>query len=58
MMMRQIILKKLELSRIKEGVPLIEVYYALYLEKKVLWSFVAWKDEVQEFLKLLMQLSL
>ena len=33
-------------SRIKEGFPLSEIYYALYLEKKVLWSFVAWKDEV------------
>ena len=33
-------------ERIKEGFPLSEVYYALYLEKKVLWSFVAWKDEV------------
>ncbi len=33
-------------ERINEGIPLSEVYYALYLEKKVLWSFVAWKDEV------------
>jgi hypothetical protein len=33
-------------ERINEGFPISEVYYALYLEKKVLWSFVAWKDEV------------
>lgn len=38
-------------KRIKEGFPLSEVYYALYLEKKVLWSFVAWKDEVTGILK-------
>ncbi len=38
-------------ERIKEGMPLTEVYYALYLEKKVLWSFVAWKDEVTGILK-------
>lgn len=38
-------------ERIKEGFPLTEVYYALYLEKKVLWSFVAWKDEVSGILK-------
>jgi len=37
--------------RIKEGFPLTEVYYALYLEKKVLWSFVAWKDDVSGILK-------
>lgn len=39
------------IGRIKEGFPLSEVYYALYLEKKVLWSFVAWKDEVAGILK-------
>ena len=33
-------------ERINEGFPLSEIYYALYLEKKVLWSYVAWKDEV------------
>lgn len=33
-------------ERISEGFPLSEIYYALYLEKKVLWSFVAFKDEV------------
>ena len=38
-------------DRINEGFPLSEVYYALYLEKKVLWSFVAWKDEVTGILK-------
>ncbi|MCB9209118.1 MAG: RsbRD N-terminal domain-containing protein [Ignavibacteriales bacterium] len=40
-------------KRFKEGFPLTEVYYALYLEKKVLWSFVAWKDEVSGILKAL-----
>ena len=43
--------KEIGVKRIKEGFPLSEVYYALYLEKKVLWSFVAWKDEVQGILK-------
>lgn len=43
--------KKVGEDRIKEGFPLTEVYYALYLEKKVLWSFVAWKDEVSGILK-------
>ncbi len=43
--------KEIGVNRIKEGFPLSEVYYALYLEKKVLWSFVAWKDEVQGILK-------
>ena len=38
--------QKIGSDRINEGFPLSEVYYALYLEKKVLWSFVAWKDEV------------
>jgi hypothetical protein len=38
-------------DRLKEGFPLSEVYYALYLEKKVLWSFVAWKDEITGRLK-------
>lgn len=38
-------------ARLNEGFPLSEVYYALYLEKKVLWSFVAWKDEVTGILK-------
>ena len=38
-------------SRIQEGFPLTEVFYALYLEKKVLWSFVAWKDDVTGILK-------
>ena len=38
--------KEIGSKRISEGFPLSEVYYALYLEKKVLWSFVAWKDEV------------
>ena len=35
----------------REGAPLSEVYYALHLEKKVLWSFVAWKDETAGILK-------
>jgi hypothetical protein len=43
--------KEIGIKRIKEGVPLTEVYYALYLEKKVLWSFVAWKDEISGILK-------
>jgi len=43
--------KEIGVKRIKEGFPLTEVYYALYLEKKVLWSFVAWKDEVSGILK-------
>jgi len=43
--------KEIGEGRIKEGFPLSEVYYALYLEKKVLWSFVAWKDEVSGILK-------
>jgi len=43
--------KKIGTDRINEGFPLTEVYYALYLEKKVLWSFVAWKDEVTGILK-------
>lgn len=38
--------QKIGRERISEGFPLSEVYYALYLEKKVLWSFVALKDEV------------
>ena len=43
--------QKIGIERINEGFPLSEVYYALYLEKKVLWSFVAWKDEVTGVLK-------
>ncbi len=38
-------------KRIDEGFPITEVYYALYLEKKVLWSYVAEKDEVTGVLK-------
>lgn len=38
-------------SRMREGFPLTEIYLALHLEKKVLWSFVAWKDEVTGILK-------
>ncbi len=38
--------QKIGSERINEGFPLSEIYFALYLEKKVLWSFVAWKDEV------------
>ncbi len=43
--------KKIGEERINEGFPLTEVFYALYLEKKVLWSFVAWKDEATGILK-------
>lgn len=43
--------KKIGEDRINEGAPLTEVYYALHLEKKVLWSYVAWKDEVAGILK-------
>ena len=38
-------------KRINEGVPLSEIYYALYLLKKVLWSYVSEKDEVTGILK-------
>ncbi len=34
-------------ERCLEGFPLSEVNYALYLEKKVLWHFVAFKDKSQ-----------
>ncbi len=34
------------IERINEGFPLSEIYYALYLEKKVLWSFVVVKEEI------------
>ncbi len=34
-------------ERCKEGFPLSEVNYALYLEKKVLWNFIAFKDKTQ-----------
>lgn len=43
--------KEIGIKRIREGFPLSEVFYALYLEKKVLWSFVAWKDEVSGILE-------
>jgi len=45
--------KRIGEERINEGMPLTEVYYALYLEKQVLWGFVAWKDEVTGILKAL-----
>ncbi len=32
--------------RNKEGFPLSEVNYALYLVKKIFWSFSVWKDEI------------
>ena len=38
-------------SRIKEGFPLTEIYFALHLEKRVLWNYVACKDEVTGILK-------
>lgn len=37
---------KVGVERNKEGFPLSEVNYALYLEKKVFWSFIGWKEEV------------
>ncbi|MBK7105725.1 MAG: hypothetical protein IPH62_10615 [Ignavibacteriae bacterium] len=43
--------KRIGEERINEGMPLTEVFYALHLEKKVLWSFVAWKDEISGILK-------
>jgi hypothetical protein len=33
-------------ERFKEKFPLTEVQYALYLTKKVFWSFIAWKKEL------------
>lgn len=33
-------------SRINESFPLSEIEHALYLEKKVVWSFVIWKEEI------------
>ncbi|MFH1194749.1 MAG: hypothetical protein V1720_03490 [bacterium] len=33
-------------DRFMEGFPLSEIHYALYLEKKVLWSYVNWKEDV------------
>lgn len=42
---------KLGAERFNEGFSVTEVYYALHLEKKVLWSFVAWKDEVTGILE-------
>ena len=34
------------MTRLKEGFPLTEVHYALYLTKKVLWDFVDWRDAI------------
>ncbi|MGK9369879.1 hypothetical protein ACSSWA_13365 [Melioribacter sp. Ez-97] len=36
-------------ERFKEGFPLTEVNYALYITKKVFWSFIAWKKELFGF---------
>jgi len=33
-------------DRFTEGFPLSEINYGLYLEKKVLWKYVNWKEEV------------
>lgn len=33
-------------DRFEEGFPLSEVNYALYLEKKVLWDYVSWKEDI------------
>ncbi len=35
-------------ERCLEGFPMSEVNYALYLEKKVLWNFIAFKDPTQK----------
>lgn len=43
--------KEIGSDRISEGFPLSEVYFALYLEKKVLWSYVVLKDNVAGVLK-------
>lgn len=37
-------------ERVREGFPLAEVNYALYLTKKVFWSFSLWKEEITNFL--------
>ena len=37
---------KTGIQRLNEGFPLSEIEHALYLEKKVLWSFVVWKEEI------------
>ncbi len=33
-------------QRMAEGIPLAEIEHGLYLEKKVVWSFVVWKEEI------------
>lgn len=33
-------------SRLNEGFPLTEVHYAVYLTKKIFWSFVDWRDAI------------
>lgn len=38
--------QKVGRDRIAEGFPLTEIYYALYLEKKVLWSSVAKEEDI------------
>lgn len=33
-------------QRFREGFPLTEVHFALYLTKKILWQFIDWRDAV------------
>ncbi len=33
-------------ARLKEGFPLTEVHYAIYLIKKIFWSYIDWKDAI------------
>ncbi|MEE9429505.1 MAG: hypothetical protein V3V16_00595 [Melioribacteraceae bacterium] len=47
----EIFFYNLGFKRFKENFPLTEIYYALHLEKKVLWSFIAWKDNTSRTLE-------
>jgi hypothetical protein len=40
--------EKVGAERFNEGFPLTEINYALYITKKVFWSFIAWKEELFE----------
>ncbi|MBM4171615.1 MAG: hypothetical protein FJ214_07095 [Ignavibacteria bacterium] len=40
--------EKVGAERFNEGFPLTEINYALYITKKVFWSFIAWKKELFE----------
>jgi len=33
-------------QRLKEGFPLTEVHYALYVSKKIFWSNIDWRDNI------------